>query len=107
MPLYEYACQTCGQRIEIIHKISDPPYTHCPKCGGEMRKLFSSPAIQFKGSGFYKTDYAKNSPAKSESSGESKSETKTESKSDSKKSDSSKSDSKKSDSSKSDSKKVD
>ncbi len=64
MPLYEYACPKCGERIEIIQKLSDPPYTHCPKCGGEMRKLISSPAIQFKGSGFYKTDYAK--PAKSE-----------------------------------------
>ncbi len=58
MPLYEYACKKCGERIEIIQKLSDPPYTHCPKCGGEMRKLISSPAIQFKGSGFYKTDYA-------------------------------------------------
>lgn len=61
MPLYEYACQQCGERIEIIQKISDPPYSHCPKCGGEMRKLISSPAIQFKGPGFYKTDYASSS----------------------------------------------
>ncbi|HSP13932.1 MAG TPA: FmdB family zinc ribbon protein [Thermoanaerobaculia bacterium] len=80
MPLYEYACQKCGERTEIIQKISDPPSTHCPKCGGEMRKLFSSPAIQFKGSGFYKTDYA--SPSKkSESAGEPKSESKSGSKS--------------------------
>ena len=76
MPLYEYACQKCGERVEVIQKLSDPPYSHCPKCGGEMRKLISSPAIQFKGSGFYKTDYA--SP-KIESK-----ETKSESKSDSK-----------------------
>lgn len=74
MPLYEYACQKCGERLEIIQKLSDPPYSHCPKCGGDMRKLISSPAIQFKGSGFYKTDYA--SPAKSESKAESKSESK-------------------------------
>jgi putative FmdB family regulatory protein len=65
MPLYEYACQKCGERTEIIQKLSDPPYTHCPKCGGGLRKVISSPAIQFKGSGFYKNDYA--SPAKSES----------------------------------------
>ena len=77
MPLYEYQCTKCGERTEIIQKISDPPYTHCPKCGGDMKKLLSSPAIQFKGSGFYKTDYA--SPAKSESK-----ETKSEPKSDAK-----------------------
>lgn len=71
MPLYEYQCQQCSERVEIIQKISDPPYSHCPKCGGEMRKLISSPAIQFKGSGFYKTDYAK-SDSKPEAKGESK-----------------------------------
>ena len=58
MPLYEYQCAKCGERVEIIQKMSDPPYAHCPKCGGDMKKLISSPAIQFKGSGFYKTDYA-------------------------------------------------
>lgn len=77
MPLYEYQCQNCKERVEIIQRVSDPPYSHCPKCGGEMKKLISSPAIQFKGSGFYKTDYA------SKSSGESKSE-KSENKSESK-----------------------
>lgn len=81
MPLYEYACQTCGERVEIIQKLSDPPYSHCPKCGGDMRKLISSPAIQFKGSGFYKTDYASTNPSKSESKSEGKSETKTDTKS--------------------------
>ena len=80
MPLYEYACQSCGDRVEIIQKISDPPYSHCPKCGGEMRKLISSPAIQFKGSGFYKTDYAASPSSKSETKSESKTETKTETK---------------------------
>ena len=93
MPLYEYQCQQCGERLEIIQKMSDPPYTHCPKCGGEVKKLFSSPAIQFKGSGFYKTDYPsstaksgsdKKSESKSESKTESKSESKTESKPESK-----------------------
>ena len=87
MPLYEYQCQSCGERSEILQKLSDPPTTHCPTCGGEMKKLFSSPAIQFKGSGFYKTDYgAKSESTKSESKSEpaAKSETKTESKSETK-----------------------
>jgi putative FmdB family regulatory protein len=57
MPLYEYQCQQCSERVEILQRMSDPPYAHCPKCGGDMKKLQSSPAIQFKGSGFYKTDY--------------------------------------------------
>jgi putative FmdB family regulatory protein len=78
MPLYEYKCVTCGERVEIIQRVSDPPYSHCPKCGGEMKKQISSPAIQFKGSGFYKTDYASkkdSSPAKTtESKGETKSD---------------------------------
>ncbi|HUP49139.1 MAG TPA: FmdB family zinc ribbon protein [Thermoanaerobaculia bacterium] len=79
MPLYEYECRQCGERVEILQRISDPPYAHCPKCGGEMRKLLSSPAIQFRGSGFYKTDYA--SGRKSESKGDSQgSESKGESK---------------------------
>lgn len=87
MPLYEYECTNCKERVEVIQRISDPPYTHCPKCGGEMKKLISSPAIQFKGSGFYKTDYASSKPSESKS--ESKSEsssttTKSESKSESK-----------------------
>ena len=80
MPLYEYQCTKCGERTEILQRVSDPPYSHCPKCGGEVKKLISSPAIQFKGSGFYKTDYASSKP-----SGETKSESKTsESKSESK-----------------------
>lgn len=78
MPLYEYQCEKCGERVEIIRKLSDPPYSHCPKCGGDMRKLISSPAIQFKGSGFYKTDYA--SP-KSGASEAKKSDSKSDSKS--------------------------
>ena len=84
MPLYEYQCMACNERSEILQKISDPPYSHCPKCGGEMKKLISSPAIQFKGSGFYKTDYASPSSPSSSSSetkSESKTETKTETKS--------------------------
>ena len=60
MPLYEYECEVCGKRFERIHKFSDPPIAVCVHCGkSPVRKLFSSPAIQFKGSGFYITDYAK------------------------------------------------
>ena len=59
MPLYEYECDNCGHRFEVIQKFSDEPLTSCPKCQGPVRKLLSSPAIQFKGSGWYITDYAK------------------------------------------------
>ncbi len=59
MPLYEYQCESCGSRFERIQKFSDLPVQACPSCGGPVRKLLSSPAIQFKGSGWYITDYAK------------------------------------------------
>lgn len=59
MPLYEYLCGSCANRFELIRKFSDPPVTECPACGGPVEKLLSSPAIQFKGSGWYITDYAK------------------------------------------------
>ena len=61
MPLYEYQCEKCEQRFERIQKFSDPPVDTCPSCSGKVRKLLSSPAIQFKGSGWYITDYAKKS----------------------------------------------
>jgi putative FmdB family regulatory protein len=62
MPLYEYQCEACAQRFEVILKFSDPPVTVCRVCGsGPVRKLLSSPAIQFKGSGWYITDYARKS----------------------------------------------
>jgi putative FmdB family regulatory protein len=62
MPLYEYECEACKNRFERIQKFSDPPPETCPKCGkGPVRKLISSSAIQFKGSGWYITDYAKKS----------------------------------------------
>ena len=64
MPLYEYQCEKCG-RFEKIVKFSDPPLAACPTCGGTVQKLFSSPAIQFKGSGFYINDYAKKSSPES------------------------------------------
>jgi putative FmdB family regulatory protein len=60
MPLYEYQCDACGHRFEKIQKFSDSPIDECPKCGAKsVHKLVSSPAIQFKGSGWYITDYAK------------------------------------------------
>ncbi len=59
MPLYEYECDANGHRFEMIRKFSDPPIAECPQCGSPVHKLFSSPAIQFKGSGFYITDYPK------------------------------------------------
>ena len=59
MPLYEYECDACGHRFEKIQKFSDPLEDTCPKCAGHVHKRISSPAIQFKGSGFYITDYPK------------------------------------------------
>ncbi len=59
MPLYEYQCDACGHHFEHIQKFSDPLLTVCPECGDAIRKLVSSPAIQFKGTGWYVTDYAK------------------------------------------------
>jgi putative FmdB family regulatory protein len=61
MPLYEYECEACGNRFERIQKFSDPLVDTCPACSGTVRKLLSSPAIQFKGSGWYITDYARKS----------------------------------------------
>jgi putative FmdB family regulatory protein len=69
MPLYEYQCQNCGHRFERIQKFSDAPIAECPQCGGAVRKLVSSPAFQFKGTGWYVTDYARQGE-KSEKSGE-------------------------------------
>ena len=58
MPLYEYECDVCGHRFEVIQKFSDPPVEKCPTCSAAVHKLQSAPAIQFKGAGFYITDYA-------------------------------------------------
>jgi putative FmdB family regulatory protein len=80
MPLYEYECGACGHRFEIIQKFSDGPPDACPKCGkGPLQRLLSSPAIQFKGTGWYVTDYA----GKGKSSDSSKSDAKPAGKSDS------------------------
>lgn len=58
MPLYEYQCKKCHSLMERIQRFSDPPLTVCPHCGGELEQLISAPAVQFKGSGWYVTDYA-------------------------------------------------
>jgi len=61
MPLYEYECFVCRHRFERIQRFSDPPASECPACGGAVRRLLGVPALQFKGSGFYITDYGKGS----------------------------------------------
>ena len=85
MPLYEYQCDACAHRFEVIQKFSDPPIDVCPKCGGAVKKLLSSPAFQFKGTGWYITDYARKSDTgDTASSSDSKSETKTDTKTETK-----------------------
>lgn len=58
MPLYEYECNECGRRTEVLQGYNDPPPEACTECGGSMRRLLSAPAVQFKGTGWYVTDYA-------------------------------------------------
>ena len=102
MPLYEYECEACGHRFEVIQKFSDPPLERCPKCSGAVHKLQSAPAFQFKGSGWYITDYARKDSgsrsgetksgasggeSKTSASSETKSETKADNKADTRKSD--------------------
>jgi putative FmdB family regulatory protein len=84
MPLYEYECKKCHHRFEKIQKFSDRMVKKCPDCGGPVEQMISAPAVQFKGSGWYVTDYAKKSSAQSSSDGSGK---------DSKKEDKSKSES--------------
>ncbi len=94
MPIYEYECLQCGKRTEVLQRMGEGPIAACPACGGEVKKLISSPAFQFKGSGWYVTDYGGKkggggsegkaegkSEGKSEGSAESKSESKSEAKS--------------------------
>lgn len=68
MPLYEYECKQCSHRFEKIVQYSDPPEKVCPKCGGEVEQMLSAPAVQFKGAGWYVTDYAKKSGGAAKSS---------------------------------------
>lgn len=102
MPIYEYQCTSCGNVTEKMQRMSAPPLTECEDCGGELKKLVSAPAFQFKGDGWYVTDYAKKDKEakanKSKGSSEAKSDGKSESKSDSSKSDSGSDSSKKSES---------
>ena len=72
MPTYEYACKSCGEHLEVVQSFNDDPLTTCPNCGGQLRKVFGSIGIAFKGSGFYRTDSRpapkeKAEPASSES----------------------------------------
>ena len=80
MPLYEYQCLQCGKRTEVLQRHGEAPLAACPQCGGEVKKLISSPAFQFKGTGWYVTDYARKGGEGQKDSGgssETKSETKT------------------------------
>jgi putative FmdB family regulatory protein len=81
MPLYEYECEKCGHRFEKIQKFSDKMVKKCPECGGRVEQMISAPAVQFKGSGWYVTDYADKSrtPAPSDGGKDSKKEEKSKS----------------------------
>jgi len=86
MPIYEYECHSCGKRTEVLQRMDEAPLAACPQCGGEVKKLISAPAVQFKGSGWYVTDYAgkKGGGGSSGGGSEAKSESKSESKSEKK-----------------------
>jgi putative FmdB family regulatory protein len=90
MPLYEYECEKCGHRFEKIQKFSDKMVKKCPECGGRVEQMISAPAVQFKGSGWYVTDYANKSHAPASEGGNSDSKKEDKSKSDDSKNDSSK-----------------
>lgn len=66
MPLYEYLCDACGRKIELIQSFSEPPLTICDRCGGTVKRLLSAPAVQFKGSGWYVSDYGRSGSAGTE-----------------------------------------
>jgi putative FmdB family regulatory protein len=68
MPTYEYRCTECGDHLEVVQSFADDPLTVCPRCEGRLRKVFNSPGISFKGSGFYKTDSRAGSSSRSSSS---------------------------------------
>ena len=66
MPTYEYACQSCGNHVEVYQRFSDPPLSECGICGGPLRKVFHPAGILFKGSGFYATDHRRSASSSSE-----------------------------------------
>jgi putative FmdB family regulatory protein len=103
MPLYEYECKKCHHRVEKIQSFSARHMKKCPDCGGVLEQVISAPAVQFKGSGWYVTDYAKKSSAASSSNGDSSSKAESKADSDSKGDSKSESGSKSESSSKSDS----
>ena len=76
MPLYEYECAKCHRKTEKIENVNGPHLKKCPHCGGKVERLLSSPAIQFKGSGWYVTDYAGKKPSSGDSGSSGKSESK-------------------------------
>ena len=79
MPIYEYECKKCKAHVEAFQKVSDKPLTKCRKCGGKLEKKISAPAIQFKGSGWYVTDYGgKTTKSKKSESESTTTESKTE-----------------------------
>ena len=84
MPLYEYQCTSCGERIEVLQRLGAAPPSQCPRCGGTLEKLISAPALQFKGTGWYVTDYAKRSASADSGDSAAAATTKTEEKSESK-----------------------
>jgi putative FmdB family regulatory protein len=75
MPTYQYACTSCGERLEAVQKFSDDPLTECPACAGTLRKVFSAVGVVFKGSGFYKTDSRSRSGSKTGASSSSSADT--------------------------------
>jgi putative FmdB family regulatory protein len=84
MPIYEYACRKCGAHVEALQKISDKPLVKCKKCGGRLEKQWSSAGIQFKGAGWYVTDYARKGADNKGEGAETNSEMKSDAKSDKK-----------------------
>ena len=78
MPIYEYECRKCKAHIEAFQKLSDKPLTKCRKCRGKLERLLSAPAIQFKGTGWYVTDYAGKTTQREKSESESSTESKSD-----------------------------
>ena len=75
MPIYEYECTECAHRTEVLQRMADAPLSACPECGGAVKRLISAPAFQFKGTGWYVTDYARKGANPTDGSKSSKSET--------------------------------